>query len=301
LELNKLITEKRNLASWNIDQLSTVEMLKIINQEDHKVPQDIEQGIAKIAEAVDAAALRFKNGGRLIYLGAGTSGRLGILDAAELVPTFNVPAERAIGIIAGGNSAIQKAVEGAEDSVEGAIKDLSAIKLSSADILIAISASGRTPYAISGLNYGNEVGALTISVTNNQPSEMSKVSSIAIDVPVGAEVVTGSTRMKAGSAQKMILNMISTGIMIKVGKVYQNLMINVLATNEKLVERGIQIISEATKVDRKTAEKFFEDSGHQVSTAILMIELKIDRLEAEKLLKMKDGNISHIIHERADE
>jgi len=281
----------------NLDQVSTLEMVKIMNNEDAKVAAGIATVLPQIATAIDRAAERFTAGGRIIYIGAGTSGRLGLLDGVELTPTYSVPSTRAFGIIAGGDEAVYKAIEGAEDSRELGLADIKAVELTPQDILIGLSASGRTPYVLAALEYAKKVGALTISVSANPNSEMATVADVGIDVAVGPEVITGSTRMKSGTAQKMVLNMISSGIMVKTGKVYQNLMINVQATNEKLVNRGIRIVSQATGVSFEEAEKVFYESGERVNVAILMLELNVSSIEAKKLLKEKDGNIANVIRE----
>ncbi|MGM0122799.1 N-acetylmuramic acid 6-phosphate etherase [Enterococcus sp. AZ194] len=292
MEISNLATEQRNNNSMNIDRLPTLEMIKIINKEDQGVAQAVEKVLPQVAEAVDQAAIRFNEGGRMIYIGAGTSGRMGALDAIELTPTYSVPPERAFGILAGGKEAMFAAVEGAEDSKELAVTDLKNANLTEKDIVIAIAASGRTPYALSALEYGNKVGALTISVTCTKNNRMTQEANVGIAAMVGAEVITGSTRMKAGTAQKMILNMLSTGIMIKTGKVYQNLMVNVQATNEKLVERSINIIAQALTMDRTKASALFEAAGQRVNVAIVMHEQKIDREAAESYLQVNNNRIS---------
>ena len=296
-KIESLSTEGRNPNSMNLDQVSTLEMVKIMNNEDAKVAAGIATVLPQIATAIDRAAERFMAGGRIIYIGAGTSGRLGLLDGVELTPTYSVPSTRAFGIIAGGDEAVYKAIEGAEDSRELGLADIKAVELTPQDILIGLSASGRTPYVLAALEYAKKVGALTISVSANPNSEMATVADVGIDVAVGPEVITGSTRMKSGTAQKMVLNMISSGIMVKTGKVYQNLMINVQATNEKLVNRGIRIVSQATGVSFEEAEKVFYESGERVNVAILMLELNVSSIEAKKLLKEKDGNIANVIRE----
>lgn len=291
MEMTKLSTEQRNENSLHIDQMSASEMVKVMNGEDKKVALAVENALSNIAEAIEQAATRFNNGGRLIYIGAGTSGRLGALDAIELTPTYGVPPERAFGILAGGTEAMYTAIEGAEDSEELAVSDLEKVKLDKADTLIAIAASGRTPYALSALTYGNKVGALTISITCTAHNVMSQEAQVAIESVVGPEVVTGSTRMKAGTAQKMILNMLSTGIMIKSGKVYQNLMVNVQATNHKLMERSISILTQALEIDKSTATALFEDAGKKVNVAIVMYEQKLDRESAETYLRENNDHI----------
>lgn len=275
MNLEGLTTEARNEATKKIDQVSTLEMVTLINQEDQKVAQAIEKVLPQIAAAIDAAAERFKKGGRLIYCGAGTSGRLGALDAIELTPTYSVSPERAFGILAGGEKAMYQAIEGAEDSKELAIEDLTQHQLTARDVVIAIAASGRTPYAVSAIEYGKKVGALTISVTCNNQSPMNQLAEIGIAPIVGPEVITGSTRMKAGSAQKMVLNMFSTGIMVKVGNIYQNLMVNVQPTNEKLIQRATNIIKEAAEIEESQAKEYLEAAQLEVAPAIVMAKAHV--------------------------
>lgn len=295
MNLEGLTTEARNEATKKIDQVSTLEMVTLINQEDQKVAQAIEKVLPQIAAAIDAAAERFKKGGRLIYCGAGTSGRLGALDAIELTPTYSVSPERAFGILAGGEKAMYQAIEGAEDSKELAIEDLTQHQLTARDVVIAIAASGRTPYAVSAIEYGKKVGALTISVTCNNQSPMNQLAEIGIAPIVGPEVITGSTRMKAGSAQKMVLNMFSTGIMVKVGNIYQNLMVNVHPTNEKLIQRATNIIKEAAEIEESQAKEYLEAAQLEVAPAIVMAKAHVDFQKAKQLLAEHDGRISEVL------
>lgn len=295
MNLEGLTTEARNEATKKIDQVSTLEMVTLINQEDQKVAQTIEKVLPQIAAAIDAAAERFKKGGRLIYCGAGTSGRLGALDAIELTPTYSVSPERAFGILAGGEKAMYQAIEGAEDSKELAIEDLTQHQLTARDVVIAIAASGRTPYAVSAIEYGKKVGALTISVTCNNQSPMNQLAEIGIAPIVGPEVITGSTRMKAGSAQKMVLNMFSTGIMVKVGNIYQNLMVNVQPTNEKLIQRATNIIKEAAEIEESQAKEYLEAAQLEVAPAIVMAKAHVDFQKAKQLLAEHDGRISEVL------
>lgn len=295
MNLEGLTTEARNEATKKIDQVSTLEMVTLINQEDQKVAQAIEKVLPQIATAIDAAAERFKKGGRLIYCGAGTSGRLGALDAIELTPTYSVSPERAFGILAGGEKAMYQAIEGAEDSKELAIEDLTQHQLTARDVVIAIAASGRTPYAVSAIEYGKKVGALTISVTCNNQSPMNQLAEIGIAPIVGPEVITGSTRMKAGSAQKMVLNMFSTGIMVKVGNIYQNLMVNVQPTNEKLIQRATNIIKEAAEIEEARAKEYLEAAQLEVAPAIVMAKAHVDFQKAKQLLAEHDGRISEVL------
>lgn len=297
MEIAKLTTEGRNPHSQNIDQLSTLEMTKIINEEDKKVAEAIEKELPQIALAIDAMTERFLAEGRLIYCGAGTSGRLGALDAIELTPTYSVSPEKAFGLLAGGQEAMFAAIEGAEDSKELAIEDLKRVGLNEKDVVIAIAASGRTPYAISAIEYGNKIGALTISVTCNKTGLMNELAQIGIAPMVGPEVITGSTRMKSGSAQKMVLNMLSTGVMVKSGKVYQNLMVNVQPTNLKLIQRSISIIQEATGVDAVTAEDYLKQADNHVAAAIVMIETGKGLRESLEALDKQQGRISAVLQD----
>ncbi|MBZ6005009.1 N-acetylmuramic acid 6-phosphate etherase [Paraclostridium bifermentans] len=292
LNLSKLTTESRNQNTLNIDKVSTLEMVKMINEEDKKVANAIEIELPQIAEAIDGIVERMQKGGRLIYIGAGTSGRLGILDASECPPTYGVSEELVQGLIAGGQEAIFRAKEGAEDSKELAVLDLKDKHLNENDTVVGIAASGRTPYVIGGLEYANKIGALTISVTCNADSQVAKEAKIAISPVVGAEVVTGSTRLKSGTAQKLVLNMLSTGSMIKMGKVYGNLMVDVKATNEKLVERSKKIVCEATGVSFKEAETILNETGFDVKLSIFMILSNLEKEEAKVILEMNNGYIA---------
>lgn len=293
--IDNLETEKRNINSENIDIMSTCEIIKTINSEDKKIAYAIEKVIPEIEKLIDATYEKMLFGGRVIYIGAGTSGRLGVLDASECPPTYGVDASLVQGIIAGGYGALLKAKEGAEDSLTLAKEDLKEVKLNSHDTVIGLAASGRTPYVIGGLDYANEIGALTgaISCVNN--AQISKHAKYFIEAIVGAEVITGSTRMKAGTAQKMILNMISTSLMIKKGKVYHNLMVDVQPTNKKLIERSKNIIAECTNSSVEEAEKALIDSGNQVKVAILMLLTKKDKKSCINILNENDGNISKSI------
>jgi len=291
MDLNKLTTEKRNERSMNLDTLSTEQVIRLMNEEDAVVPKAIEQIVPTIAKAVDAITARFKKNGRLIYIGAGTSGRLGVLDAVECVPTFGVPPEKVVGVIAGGDRAMYRAVEGAEDSPTLGQQDLTALSLTKEDVVVGIAASGRTPYVIGALTYANEVGAETIALSCNQDAEISAFANIAIEVIVGAEVLTGSTRLKAGTAQKLVLNMLSTASMIGIGKVYNNLMVDVQPTNEKLRVRAVRIIQQATECTEEQAQEAFEQSGEQVKIAIVMILFDQTKKQAEETLVQNQGFI----------
>ena len=298
-DIGKLATEQRNAASEHIDRLPTLDMVRLINNEDKKVAEAVEAELPKIAEAIDGIVKGMHKGGRLIYIGAGTSGRLGVLDASECPPTYGVSEELVQGIIAGGKEAIFRAKEGAEDSKELAVElaqiNLEKINLNDKDVVCGIAASGRTPYVIGGLNYANEIGALTVAVTCNSDSEVSKAAKISIAPVVGPEVVTGSTRLKSGTAQKLVLNMLSTGVMIKLGKVYGNLMVDVRATNAKLVERAKKIVCEATGVQREEAEKILEETNFDVKLSIFMLLSKLNKDEAKTILENNNGYIAEAL------
>ena len=295
MSLDKLTTEQRNKNTTHIDTMSTLEMVKTINSEDEKIAQAVGTQDEKIAQAIDIGAKRYHDGGRLIYIGAGTSGRLGVLDAVELVPTYGIKPERAIGLIAGGKSAMYLAVEGAEDDPNLAENDLKKINLSEKDIVLGIAASGRTPYVIGGLDYAKKVGAATVAVACVKNSLIGQHAEVAIEAVTGPEVVTGSTRMKAGTAQKMILNMISTGIMIRQGKVYENVMIDVLPTNEKLVERAKRIIRTVTGISKEQASRVLKEADKDVGLAIVMAKTKMNKEQAETLLAENHGNVSDVL------
>ena len=295
LSLQQFITESRNNASANIDTLSTLEMLTVINNEDKKVAIAVEKILPAIAQAVDAITQAFANNGRLIYCGAGTSGRLGILDASECPPTFGSPAEQVVGLIAGGKTAILKAVENAEDNQQAGELDLKNIQLNKNDVVVGIAASGRTPYVIGAMRYAKSLGCDVVSLCCNDNSEMATIADIALDVIVGPEVVTGSSRLKAGTAQKLVLNMLTTGSMIKSGKVFGNLMVDVQATNAKLIERQKKIIMEATDCTREIAETALIESGHHCKTAIVMILTGVDATQAKDSLQQHKGFIRQCI------
>ena len=295
LSLESLDTERRNINTMNLDELSAVEIIEKINQEDEKIADCVNPAIPEIGKAVEFAVDSIKRGGRLIYIGAGTSGRLGILDASECPPTYGVPFDMVIGIMAGGDKAMRKAVEGAEDSKELAVNDLKELELSEKDTLVGLAASGRTPYVIGGLEYAKSLGAKTVAVSCVRNAKISELADAPIEVIVGAEAVTGSTRMKAGTAQKMVLNMISTTTMVKIGKVYQNLMVDVATTNEKLRVRALNIVSEATGIDKENSKKLLEESGYDVKVAIVMGLAGVDALKARKTLSDNDLNVSATI------
>ncbi|MDX4950039.1 N-acetylmuramic acid 6-phosphate etherase [Proteus mirabilis] len=291
IDLSNLVTESRNHHSEHIDTLSTLEMLKVINNEDKKVPFAVEATLPHIARLVDKVVTAFSQGGRLIYCGAGTSGRLGILDASECPPTYGIPHDMVIGLIAGGHKAILQAVENAEDNVQLGAEDLRQLNFNAKDVLVGIAASGRTPYVIGALEYARSLGAVTGAISCNPDSPIAQRADIAIIPIVGPEVVTGSSRMKAGTAQKLVLNMITTGAMIKMGKVFGNLMVDVEATNAKLIERQIRIVMQATECDRATAEHALSQCQRHCKTAILMILAGVNAQQATQLLAQNKGFI----------
>ncbi|PTI19675.1 N-acetylmuramic acid 6-phosphate etherase [Staphylococcus warneri] len=293
--MNHLTTESRNTETMHLDEMSIQEALKAMNDEDQFVPKAIEPIIPELTKVIKEAISKFKQHGRLIYIGAGTSGRLGVLDAAECVPTFNTSPDEVIGIIAGGSKAMTEAVEGAEDNEEQGKDDLKAIQLSKKDIVIGISASGRTPYVKAALAFANEVGAVSVSLSCNTNSEMSKLSQYALEVPVGPEVLTGSTRLKSGTAQKLILNMISTMTMIGVGKVYDNLMVDLKPTNQKLIQRSIRIIKDICDLNDEAAKLLYEKADQNIKTAVVMYLCDTTKDDAQNKLLKHNGVIKQAI------
>lgn len=291
LNLNTLLTEGRNPASDAIDQLTTGEMLAVINREDQKVALAVEAILPQITLAVDKIVAAFAVGGRLIYCGAGTSGRLGILDASECPPTFGTDPQQVIGLIAGGHRAILQAVENAEDNRQQGADDLQAIGFSDQDVLVGIAASGRTPYVLGALAFARQCGATTVALSCNPDSDMAAQADIALTPVVGAEVVTGSSRMKAGTAQKLVLNMLSTGAMIRSGKVFGNLMVDVEATNAKLILRQQNIVMQATDCSPQQAQQALAACHRHCKTAIVMLLAELDADQATKLLKQHHGFI----------
>ncbi|AKA19117.1 N-acetylmuramic acid 6-phosphate etherase [Aeromonas hydrophila] len=296
IDLSSMITETRNPASVEIDQLPTLEMLRVINQEDQQVALAVSQLLPEITRAVDAIAAAFGKGGRLVYIGAGTSGRLGILDASECPPTYGVSAEQVVGLIAGGHKAILQAVENAEDDAELGAQDLKNIQFCANDVLVGIAASGRTPYVLGAIAHARTVGATVCSISCNPGSPLAQAADISMVAVVGPEIVTGSSRMKAGTAQKLILNMLSTGAMIRTGKVYGNLMVDVEATNAKLVERQKRIVMEATDCERAVAERALAQADNHCKTAIVMILAGLTADEARTRLQSSNGFISQCTH-----
>ena len=289
--LSTLITEQRNPNSMNVDCLSALEIVQLMNEEDKQVPLAIEKCLPQIAQAVECIVAAFQQGGRLVYIGAGTSGRLGVLDASECPPTFGVSPEMVKGIIAGGERALRHPIEGAEDSKAQAVVDLQTIQFSSKDVLVGIAASGRTPYVIGALEYAKSLGSVTVSIASNPNSAMANIVDIAIDTVVGPEVLTGSSRLKSGTAQKLVLNMLTTASMILMGKCYQNLMVDVQASNEKLKARAIRIVMQATDCDKALAEETLKLADQNAKLAIMMILSGLDRAQAEALLEKHHGKL----------
>lgn len=289
--LSTLITEQRNPNSMYVDSLSALEIVQLMNEEDKQVPLAIEKCLPQIAQAVECIVSAFQQGGRLVYIGAGTSGRLGVLDASECPPTFGVSPEMVKGIIAGGERALRHPIEGAEDSKEQAVIDLQTIHFSSKDVLVGIAASGRTPYVIGALEYAKSLASVTVSIASNPNSAMANIVDIAIDTVVGPEVLTGSSRLKSGTAQKLVLNMLTTASMILMGKCYQNLMVDVQASNEKLKARAIRIVMQVTDCDKALAEETLKQADQNAKLAIMMILSGLDRAQAEALLEKHQGKL----------
>ncbi len=290
-QLNQLITEQRNPNSMQLDSLSAQELVALINREDQQVALEVEKCLPQIASAVEKIVAAFERGGRLVYVGAGTSGRLGVLDASECPPTYGVKPEMVVGLIAGGDHALRHPIEGAEDNVQQGQADLEEIDFSARDVLVGIAASGRTPYVLGALNYAKQLGATTVSIASNPKSKMAEVADIAIETVVGPEVLTGSSRMKSGTAQKLVLNMLTTASMVLIGKCYQNLMVDVQASNEKLKARALKIVMEATECDNETAANVLAKANGQVKLAILMQLSGLDALEAQSLLDKSNGKL----------
>lgn len=282
--LSQLITEQRNPNTMDIDTLSAFDIVQKMNQEDQKVAIAIQDNLPQIAQAVEKIVHAFQCGGRLIYIGAGTSGRLGVLDASECPPTFGVSPDMVLGIIAGGEKALRHPVEGAEDDRLASIIDLQAVHFNQKDVLVGIAASGRTPYVLSALEYANSLGATTVSIASNPQSAMGQIAQIAIEPLVGAEVLTGSSRLKSGTAQKLILNMLTTASMIRIGKCYQNLMVDVQASNEKLKARAIRIVMQATDCSVDKAQQALQEAEGNAKLAIMMLLSGLTKSEAQQQL-----------------
>lgn len=290
MNLRKLVSENRNENSMNLDEMSSLEIVQTMNNEDKKVAFAIQEVLPEIAKVIDKVAQSFENGNRLFYVGAGTSGRIGIMDASECPPTFGVDSSMVIGIMAGGDKAIRFAVENAEDDMDLAVKDLESYKLCKGDSIVGIAASGSTPYVISALQYANSLGCFTAAISSNKDSEIGQIADVAIEPVVGPEVLTGSSRLKSATAQKMICNMITTGSMVKIGKAYQNLMVDVVQTNEKLHRRAENIVIDATGLDRQIARKLIDEADSVCKTAIVMAKANCTKEEALERLKKAKGH-----------
>ncbi|MGI9474344.1 MAG: N-acetylmuramic acid 6-phosphate etherase [Rubripirellula sp.] len=298
--LQNLTTEGRNPESAEIDTLSALEIVQLMNAQDALVSRAVEREAGNIAAAIEVIADRFRLGGRLIYMGAGTSGRLGVLDASECPPTFSTPPEMVVGLIAGGPDALTRAIEGAEDHPELGKQDLAKVDLSESDVVVGIATSGRTPYVIGGLQYAREVGAVPIGFCCNAESMMRRHCEIMIAPVVGPEVISGSTRMKAGTATKMVLNMLTTGAMVRLGKTLGNLMVDLKATNEKLTLRSRRIVAELTEADWNEAGQLLDTSDGEVKTAIVMKLLGVDAAQARRVLADSQGHLRQAIGSRSD-
>ncbi|MFK3960672.1 N-acetylmuramic acid 6-phosphate etherase [Guptibacillus hwajinpoensis] len=288
-DVNEMKTEMRNAKSENLHQFSTLEIIELMNEEDGSVAGIVKTALPEIEKVVDQVVAVMKKGGKLFYFGAGTSGRLGVLDASECPPTFGVAADLVNGVIAGGDRALRYPIEGAEDSRETGAEDVRK-HVSGHDLVIGIASSGRTPYVLGAIEEANKIGVVTAGISCNTGAPLSKLVTYPIELPVGPEVVTGSTRLKAGTAQKMVLNMITTASMIKLGKVYRNLMVNVQASNEKLRKRTVSIIQELTRVSEEEAARYSEQAEGDARVAVLMILRRVDADRARRLLEEKDGN-----------
>jgi len=295
IERKDLSTEKQNIESSNIDELSTIDILELINNEDATIAKKITESLVYIEQAVDICIQSLRSDGRVFYIGAGTSGRLGVLDASEIPPTFSASKELFTGIIAGGDKALKNSIEGAEDNPQQAVKDLKTHSIKEGDVLIGISSSGAAKYVQSALSYAASIQAKTVYIVCNRTPFLKAETDVRIAIETGPEIITGSTRMKAGTATKMVLNMISTTTMIKLGKVYGNLMVDLMAVNEKLIDRGTRIISQLTNVDKKTAEKALIESNLSVKTAVVMLYHSVGFDKAKKIINDNDGMLRKII------
>jgi N-acetylmuramic acid 6-phosphate etherase len=295
MQVRKLMTERRNPATENLDRMSALEMVTAMNREDAKVPRAIGKVLPEIARAVDLVAQRLAEGGRLIYVGSGTSGRIGALDASESPPTFGVSAKKVQFVIAGGERAVVKAAEASEDSAELGRRDIAARRPGINDVVVGIAASGYTPYTISALEHARDKGAATVAIACNRNTPLGKVADLRIEVEVGPEVLAGSSRLKAGTAEKLICNMLTTGAMARLGYVYSNLMVNLHLTNKKLVQRGITILEELATVDRAQAAATLEKAGRSVPLALVMLKTGAGKAESARRLRRAKGSVRRAI------
>jgi N-acetylmuramic acid 6-phosphate etherase len=290
-------TEQRNAASKNLDRMTAREIVRLMNREDRKVAADVGRELPVIARAVDAIVAGIRNGGRLIYVGAGSSGRMGMLDAAECAPTFGISQKLVRALIAGGRRAITQAVEGAEDSARNGERDLRPLKLTRNDVVVGIAASGTTPYVLGAMNYARRRGATTVAVTSNLRMPLGRLAKIVIAPEVGPEVLTGSTRLKAGTSQKMVLNMLSTAAMAQLGHVYENLMIDMMLTNEKVADRALRILAEASGRSVSAAKHALRAAGHDMGVALVMLKQRVKAREAKKILRAASGDLRKALGE----
>lgn len=295
MQIRELVTERRNKATENLDAMSALEIVSVMNREDIAVPRRVSNVLPEIARAVDLIAACLEKGGRLIYVGTGTSGRIGALDASECPPTFGISPEKVQFLIAGGEAALVQATEASEDSAALGRRDMGRRRPGKRDVIVGLAASGVTPYTISALEYARSKGAATVGIACNRGSVLGKAVDISIEVEVGPEVLTGSSRLKAGTAQKMICNMLTTGAMARLGYVSSNLMVNLILKNHKLVERGIVIIQTLAKVDQETAEETLEKAGMNLPVALVMLKANVSRTEAMRRLKKNKGNVRKAI------
>lgn len=291
MDLTKMTTETRNQSTMNLDQMTPLEIVVAMNKEDRSVPLAIEKVLPQVAELVSVVEEAFRKGARLFYMGAGTSGRLGVLDASECPPTYGVPDTMVVGLIAGGDIALRYPAEGAEDSRDLGKKDLEDRNLTKDDVVVGVAASGRTPYVLGGLDYAKSLGCKTAAISCNKGSAIGQVADIAIEAEVGPEVLTGSTRLKSGTAQKLILNMITTASMVRIGKSYQNLMVDMVQSNEKLCTRAENIVMEATGVEREEARRCIDEANGSCKVAVTMILADCDVQTALKLLEDAKGHV----------
>lgn len=298
MNLSRLGTETANPRTTDLDVMPISELLAVMNAEDRGVPLAVEHALPDVARAVDSIVRARRLGGRLVYLGAGTSGRIGLLDAVECPPTFGTEPGEVVALVAGGSDAFLQAVEGAEDDAGQAETDLRAVGLTAADVVVGIAASGRTPYVLGGLEYARSITAATVSVSCNPGAPISAVADVAIEIDTGPEILTGSTRLKAGTAQKLVCNMLSTAAMVRTGKVYRNLMVDVRPTNAKLVDRSIRIVAAAAEVDLATAERAVREAGGSAKTAIVMLLADCGPDEARRRLEGHDGKVREATTER---
>lgn len=300
-ELQSLLSEERNPRSMDIDLMSAADIVSLINTEDRLVPDAVGRTLPQVAQAVEAIVDAFRQGGRLIYVGAGTSGRLGVLDASECPPTFGVPPDMVVGLIAGGPAALMRATEGAEDRAANGAGDLRGIDLSERDVVVGIAVSGRTPYVIGALDYARSVGATTVGLTCNPDSAIARMADISIAPVVGSEVLTGSTRLKSGTAQKLVLNMLSTASMIRIGKSYQNLMVDLHASNDKLLARAVRIVMQATECSVTDAQQALERTGNDVKLAILTLLTGQSVEDARTAMRGADGFLRRALEGQVQE